>query len=128
MAKKWDKYKIMDRPHPSANPFSLDPISFMTGKLCSSPSNDDYHDHCQKIYRFPNGFGASVIRFWGSYGYDKGLWELAVIKFTSKEGEEVLEWDIRYDTPLTDDVLGHLTWDEVETTLQKIMELPKAEP
>jgi hypothetical protein len=39
-----------------------------------------------------------------SYGGDEGLWEVALIGPTG---------DIRYDTPVTDDVLGHLTDDEV---------------
>ena len=33
----------------------------------------------QHTYKFPNGYGASVIRHEGSYGYSQGLWELAVL-------------------------------------------------
>ena len=36
-------------------------------------------DGVQKLYSFPNGYGASVIKHKGSYGGDKGLWELAVL-------------------------------------------------
>jgi hypothetical protein len=68
----------------------------------------------QKIYRFPNEFGASVIRHDYSYGHEAGLWELAVIKF---EGGD---WSLNYDTPVTDDVLGHLTDDEVTELLDQI--------
>lgn len=39
-----------------------------------------------------------------SYGGDEGLWEVALIGPTG---------DICYDTPVTDDVLGYLTDDEV---------------
>lgn len=30
------------------------------------------------IQRFDNGYGASVVRFTYSYGFEQGLWELAV--------------------------------------------------
>ena len=34
----------------------------------------------QKIYRFKNNFGASVVKHPYSYGGEKDLWELAVIE------------------------------------------------
>ena len=76
----------------------------------------------QKRYTFPNGMGASVVMWTrsydgmelGSYGAARGLWELAVL---DREGE------ITYDTPITDDVLGHLTENKVEETLQEIANL-----
>ena len=67
----------------------------------------------QKVYKFPNGYGASVIRHKGSYGYSKGLWELAVLN----EGE------LCYDTEITDDVLGHLNDPEVDRYLRRIQQL-----
>ena len=57
-----------------------------------------------------NGYGASVIRHRGSYGFERGLYELAVIK----------DGDICYDTPITDDVLGYLTEDDVVDTVKRI--------
>lgn len=76
----------------------------------------------QKLYRFDNGYGASVVRFsvgpfGGSYGVASGLWELAVIKF---DGDD---WHINYETPITGDVLGHLTDDEVDALLVRIRDL-----
>jgi hypothetical protein len=68
----------------------------------------------QKRYTFPNGMGASVVMHPGSYGFVRGLWELAVL---DREG------NITYDTPITDDVLGHLTENKVEETLQEIANL-----
>ena len=63
-----------------------------------------------RVY-FDNGYGASIIN--NGYGSDKGLYEVAVLC-----GDEIC-----YDTPITDDVLGWLTWCEVEETLDKIKKL-----
>ena len=69
----------------------------------------------QKIYKFDNNFGASVVQHEYSYGGNEGMWELAVLKF-DEEGE----WDITYETPITADVLGWLSWEEVEEKLTQI--------
>ena len=37
----------------------------------------EMHGGVQYKYLFPNGFGASLIKHEGSYGFDKGLWEIA---------------------------------------------------
>ena len=81
-----------------------------------------YHDNgvIQKFYRFDNNYGASVVHHSYSYGNEDGLWELAVIEFIDD-----LDWDITYDTPITDDVIGYLTDEDVEKILHKIKELPK---
>ena len=71
----------------------------------------------QRVYRFPNGYGASVVRFRFSYGADRGLWELAVLKFRDSD------WDLTYDTPITNDVIGHLSESDVESTLDQIAAL-----
>ncbi|HEJ2443633.1 hypothetical protein [Burkholderia multivorans] len=71
----------------------------------------------QKLYRFENGFGASVVQHAYSYGRDAGQWELAVIRF---DGDE---WDLEYGTEITDDVIGRLDWDEVEDLLSRISAL-----
>jgi hypothetical protein len=80
----------------------------------------------QKIYRFDNGFGASVVQFTvggigGSYGADSGLWELAVIRFTGENTDA--DFTLTYDTPITDDVLGRLTDEDVQVTLGLIRAL-----
>ena len=74
-------------------------------------------DGKQYVYKFPNGYGASVIQHKGSYGFQDKLWELAIL-----HGEELC-----YDTPITDDVLGHLSNREVNEILEQIQKLPKVE-
>lgn len=70
----------------------------------------------QKVYKFPNGYGASVIKGPYTYGGKKGLWELAVLK-----GEELC-----YDTDITSDVIGHLNDPEMDAILRQIERLPDA--
>ena len=67
----------------------------------------------QKVYKFPNGYGASVIQHRGSYGYQKGLWEVAVL----------FHGELCYDTEITSDVIGHLNDPEVDNILGKIFRL-----
>ncbi len=69
---------------------------------------------------FPNGYGASVIKGYDSYGGDDGLYELAVL-----EGDAA-SWSLAYDTPVTDDVLGHLSEEAVTDALRAIAALPKS--
>jgi len=88
-----DEFKVIDRAHPAG----------MGGT--------------QKIYKFPNEYGASVVQFYGSYGYDDGKWELGVVKW---DGDD---YKLTYETPITNDVLGHLTWEDVEKHLAEIKSL-----
>jgi hypothetical protein len=67
----------------------------------------------QHVYSFSNGYGASVVKHDFSYGGKQGLWELAVL-----EGE-----DICYTSGITDDVIGHLSWVNVEKILGEIKSL-----
>lgn len=93
-----DEFKVIDRSHPAG----------MGGT--------------QKVYRFPNGYGASIVRFMGSYGYDDGKWELGVVKWESDKWEGD-DYKLTYETPITDDVLGYLTWEDVEKHLAEIKSL-----
>jgi hypothetical protein len=68
----------------------------------------------QCIVQFSNGYGASIVQGPHTYGGSKGLYELAVF---GKDG------GITYDTPITDDVLGYLSEEEVEKTLLDIKNL-----
>ena len=75
---------------------------------------NEIHDGFGARVFFENGFGASVVSHKYSYGGPDGLYELAVIK-----GDEN-DWKLTYDTPITSDVLGHLTEEEVESYLNQI--------
>ena len=74
--------------------------------------------HKQWVYRFANGYGASVVQGTHTYGGSGGLYELGVIVF---DGDD---WRLTYDTPVTSDVLGHLSLTEVAGTLARIAALP----
>jgi hypothetical protein len=71
-------------------------------------------DSYQKIYRFPNGYGSSVVSGPNTYGGNDGLFEVAVL---DNNGE------ITYNTPITADVLGWLDFDGVAKILNKIKAL-----
>ena len=71
------------------------------------------NNQIQKIYSFPNGYGASVIKGPYTYGGPDGKWELAVLKND----------EICYDTPITNDVVGRLNDPEVDRLLRQISQL-----
>lgn len=68
----------------------------------------------QTIYKFSNGYGASVIKF--NYVYF-GI-EIVVLRF-----DENGNWDIDYSTPITNDVIGGLNEESRDSVLQQIFEL-----
>lgn len=73
---------------------------FMSGKL-------------SRIY-FDNGYGASVVSHTFSYGGNRGLYELAVLK----------DDELHYDNPVAGgDVRGYLTEDAVTDLLIQIQKL-----
>ena len=79
----------------------------------------EYYERVHYVFRFKNDYGASVVKGRGTYGYNEDLWELAVLSFDNRSDEYYLD----YDTPITNDVLGHLTDDEVGDLLARIKEL-----
>ena len=70
----------------------------------------------QDLYRFDNGYGASVVD--NPWTFRLGL-ELAVIKWNGANFELV------YDTPVTNDVINGLTKDQVDDLLDDIAKLEK---
>ena len=71
----------------------------------------------KKFYK--NGYGVSVIIGDISYGGSQGLYELAVLK-----GDED-RWEICYSTPITDDVLGYLTEEDVSKYMKMVKKLER---
>ena len=71
----------------------------------------------QAVKFFDNGYGVSVIMSPFSYGGPDGLYEIAVLQGLEEK------WEICYDTPITDDVIGYLTKEEVESILTQIQNL-----
>lgn len=65
---------------------------------------------------FDNGYGVSVVQSDMTYGGKQGLYELAVLD--DEEGDPV------YYTPITMDVLGWLTEDDVTTHMSEVQSLP----
>lgn len=63
---------------------------------------------------FSNGYSTSVVKNQYSYGSKQGLYELAVV---GPDGS------LSYDTPITDDVIGYLTWEKAMQIVQEIKNL-----
>ncbi len=79
---------------------------------------------------FDNGYGISIIRFklpgvslvnslpvYGSYTSNENEWEAAILTGTKED------WHLCYNTAITEDVLGHLSEDDVTELMKKIQEL-----
>jgi len=66
---------------------------------------------------FKNGYTASVVKTESSYGGSEGLYELAILK----------DNHMCYTTPITNDVLGYLSEEEVTNILNQIDNLPNIE-
>lgn len=75
----------------------------------------------QHLVRFPNGYGASVVRGPYTYGGSEGLYEVGVIVHDPRDRAA---HSLTYDTPITDDVLGWQSLDEVAEVLLRISRLP----
>lgn len=99
------------------------PFEVGDGLQAMSIESRPHHGGVQYMFKFDNGYGASVIRTPYSYGGRNGLWELAVCKYY----EFLDRWHICYNTPITDDVIGYLKDEDVMEYLKQIKELPKGE-
>lgn len=72
-------------------------------------------DGIQARHDFPNGYGVSVVRGFGTYGSDQGLYELAVM----------YKGSICYNSPITEDVVGWLTLEQAQELADQVAALPK---
>ena len=63
---------------------------------------------------FDNGYGASVVVGPYTYGGEDGLYELGVLGKDKK---------LTYDTPVTEDVKGYLSEEDVTKLLEQIQKL-----
>ena len=76
------------------------------------------------MVEYPNGYTASIVKNMYatgmpmSYGSGDDLWELGVMK----------DGQLCYDTPVTDDVCGFLTVDEVVSLAGEVRGLSQAQP
>lgn len=62
---------------------------------------------------FDNGYGVSVVQSSFTYGGEEGLYEMAVMK----------DDHICYDTPITSDVLGYLSEEDVTVHMIEVQNL-----
>lgn len=76
------------------------------------------HGGIQYQFKFENSYGASVVKHDFSDGHQMNQWELGVIKWDDENN-----WDLYYCTPVTDDIVGYLTDEDVRDFLKQIKEL-----
>ena len=63
---------------------------------------------------FDNGYGVSVVSHSYSYGGRDGLYEVAVLDSDD---------NLTYETPVTNDVIGYLTEEDVSDVMKQVQEL-----
>lgn len=66
---------------------------------------------------FPNGYGISVIAGKYAYSNNENPYECAVLKGNSEK------WNLTYDTPITDDVIGYCDEKKVTEIMEQIQKL-----
>ena len=74
----------------------------------------------QAFHIFDNHYGVSVVRGPYTHGGRKGLYELAVVYMAPEDKKSQLV----YDTPVTNDIMGYLTPDNVTDIMAQVEALP----
>lgn len=80
------------------------------------------------LFRFPNGYGASVVKVFGCEGWDNDRWELCCIMWETDHVDRIdpdEEYVLTYPKEICkgEEVLGNLTDKEVRKVLRKIRKL-----
>jgi hypothetical protein len=81
---------------------------------CGCMEGDRFH----KIYRFPNGYGASVVSNPRLFGFSREGYRVLLIEFDSDTEYHVLK-----RTPISNGVLECPSWRDVEELLHRTMRL-----
>ena len=76
------------------------------------------NNFCKQTF-FENGWGVSIVSHRGSYGGEKGLFEVAVLDHKK---------NFRYDSGVTQDVIGWLDFADVAKVIEEVKALPKCPP
>lgn len=95
----------------------MDAIDYSKNKTMKTFSDLIFKPHPTAKMFFDNGYGVSVVRFNGSYTSNDSEWELAVLFGTPDN------WEITYNTSITDDVIGHLSDIEVTEIMKQVQQL-----
>ncbi len=85
---------LLERSHKMSK--DADKVSEITGESIEK------YQGVQRIYKLENGYGLSVVNPPALHSYPFA-WEVAVLKLLNTDPEEI-EFELTYDTPLTDDV------------------------
>ena len=86
-------------------------------ELTFEQDEDDMQESAWHIY--DNNYGVSVVRGPYTFGGNEGLYELAIIYMAPEDKES----RICYDTPITNDVMGHLAPEDVTEIMKQVSEL-----
>ena len=89
----------------------------MKDYLIDTCTHPNYGGLCM-LFKFPNNYGASVIRHSASKGGPAGLFELAPLQFRDEETAVIV-----LDTHIIDETVGCLFWEEVLDLLSDIKNL-----
>ena len=76
----------------------------------------------QSVMEFENGYGVSIVC--GAFAYCSPRKNLYAASMYEKYEVAVLkDGELCYDTPITDDVLGYLTPEEVSSVMEQVQNL-----